>query len=1013
MADYADVNLITSRDGVWYSPTHYFNNDLSLTPVVGPTSNAYLYNPWSSSKARTRIVSAVITLQQVYRTGPGPYIFDICGAYEGDASLPANYQDAEGRPRTTSRIQWEMPNFAPGSTILSPDISSIIQEIICNRGYVDVDPTHLHGCPFLLFFENWSGDSNSAISYPHGNQTGNSGGQTSSLLYTYDVSSHYLLSNSTSISFAAVNHPASTSVQSHANVVARGGFSLKGAASPYAKSSISCTLRKLQLGSSSAKSSASVVANGIISSDNSSSDGALVGGSSSVTYSVVHCQGSGGVDVSGSSLLRLSIKSGTEGGGVTLGGDALVKTVYKFRSAGGVVLGSDPRSQSVSLVIVKSYEFIWRTNQAATATYDFAWSTGQQRSYFYRVVSKAKDDVCNPLLADGCCKKFVVNIQARNIDDVCRKLRDRIGVWPIEMIQRFSRPAERAAIAEDEATGIDHTCNKAEDVEFCKVPVCADFCVEYDLREAWGGYSILEYTGVSAMGVTMLSISRKHQHAASGGFTLGGAAKSRFTRELRFTPVLRAAKIGGAAVVRSTNYSHKAIGGLTVGGTAGRKAPRWKFQGGRWPAYAEVKPTIVSGWEQSPDGSFHCALGDGPGPMLMISGLEHEAPDERRLIGVIVEIDRYANGLVQDADVVMFRGSDQSRNLAKGYSWPLAAPVSTGYGNAMDDWGITGEGPATIGIRVRPTATRPNLMATIRSVKVKFAYDLGGKIDISGSAGVKVSDHHHEATGGVKIQGDAKVRLVEYTPPQPLLAEPVRAIAYVPPSPSKSFLIRALSVEPTTVTITPMPQDVVPVLEQLHSVVAKCNCFGMPLSIPFSHNLSGANKLGEFIQRNGLTLPKFTTLQYNKTNESWQANLRYSGLSAVAPSIEIWSIVFELQCTDFLGGTQIGQGVWRFGIRVNQRNQNTGQDFDSRVLMAFLPDPICSKGQEFRVKLTFDTLLGIAATNPQSTLYEVIIHDNIGLFKSSSWISSPRLLIDMSQAGLSQTPARLPYNLGV
>ena len=719
------------------------------------------------------------------------------------------------------------------------------------------------------------------------------------------------------------------------------------------------------------------------------SGGILAGGSAIVTNSAVNLSASGGVSIGGSSQFNFNVIVGTSGG-VSIGGSSSSHPTFRNVSQGGIVIGGNQASVG-NLSFTLGYEFSWRTNQSATASYEFAWSTGEQRSYFYRVVGKGKTDVCNPLQADECCKKFVINIQARSIEDVCAKLRARIGVWPIEKIQRFTRPAQTSAIAEDAANGITYECNEAVDVDYCKIPLCADFCVLYDLREDWGGYSVLEYTSVAAMGVQMLTISRKHEHTSTGSLKISGHAKTKNIREFSVVAKQSKKKIGGYAEVVSSNYTHISRGGLKIDGSAGRIASFWNYSGGKWPhRVGPIKPKYVSGWDAYSDGSYRCQLTSENNPAISLSGFEIPKKD---LMGVVAEVKRSANGLVQESEF-----SVNGKNVTQEYSWPIGIPTTVVHRcNEIN----------SIDIKVRPLALTPGLTATIHDIGIHLLYDRGGSLKIGGKAKIACSHRSFRAKGSLRLGGYA---LSAMSLPEPLPLKPVRATSYVPPSSSKGMIIRALSTT-TTTTITPMPQAIVPEAKRLANTLTKCNCFDMPLIIPFSHNLAGANKLSEFVKRNNQSIPKFINLQHNKTNDSWQCNMRYSGISALTNGMETWNLLFELQCSEFLGGTQIGQGVWKFGMKVNQRNLATGQDFDTRLLVAFLPDPICSKGKEFRAKLTFDTTLGVATTTPIATIYEVVVHDNIGLFKSDSWINNPKLIIDMSQSALPTDPQRLPYIL--
>ena len=83
-----------------------------------------------------------------------------------------------------------------------------------------------------------------------------------------------------------------------------------------------------------------------------------------------------------------------------------------------------------------------------------------------------------------------MNIHARTIAELCEKLSERKFIFPIESVQRFTRPASLGNIfsdfedqqelidAFDEANG---DCQALEEVNICDVPSCADFSIDFDL----------------------------------------------------------------------------------------------------------------------------------------------------------------------------------------------------------------------------------------------------------------------------------------------------------------------------------------------------------------------------------------------------------------------------------------------------------------------------------------------------------------------------------------------------
>jgi len=199
------------------------------------------------------------------------------------------------------------------------------------------------------------------------------------------------------------------------------------------------------------------------------------------------------------------------------------------------------------------------------------------------------------------------------------------------------------------------------------------------------------------------------------------------------------------------------------------------------------------------------------------------------------------------------------------------------------------------------------------------------------------------------------------------------------------------------VGVTPPPVD---------TVVTGCGsgCIDLPLTMDMNHNLNQDNKLSQFLFRNNLIMDSVISLNYNSINDCWQSNLHYRGVSSVGIP-ESWDIVFELQCTSFVSGVELGQPMLRFGVSIIQKNLATGEDYDTRVMSIFDPLFVCQAGVELIFRLAIDSKLKSTVVLPESTVQDTIFHDNIGLFKTGFWFENPNILFNISEVG-TELPAR-------
>lgn len=211
-------------------------------------------------------------------------------------------------------------------------------------------------------------------------------------------------------------------------------------------------------------------------------------------------------------------------------------------------------------------------------------------------------------------------------------------------------------------------------------------------------------------------------------------------------------------------------------------------------------------------------------------------------------------------------------------------------------------------------------------------------------------------------------------------------------------------------------------LEESTAVVREaCECELVPVVVEIKHNLDDTNKLSQFLTRNGFSLSSVLSLIYNSVNRSWQVNQHYRGVGEDGNSTEVWTILIEWACATDVGGvdvgevrrtgeTDLGAEVWKFGIYIKRKNIDTGEDFDTRVLMAFIPEEVCPPGLSlvFSFMLNTETKTIIETTSASNINGQLnVCFDNIGLFKSLEWVRDPYLEVEISQQGVSSDVPRL------
>lgn len=236
----------------------------------------------------------------------------------------------------------------------------------------------------------------------------------------------------------------------------------------------------------------------------------------------------------------------------------------------------------------------------------FTWNLSQGYLYHYRIQGTCINSSCKTTGLqpnDAKCggtdlQRFLWNISARDLTDLCTKMKDRFLTmpwsWPVLSIKKFSRPALTSDVAQDEANGIDHSCNELEEQEtFCEIPECLEFCLSsYQTTYLSGTASLLHISkGYTAQGGLTLFGSAWWHHA-KGNLKVFGSALTAAPEQ--YYTASGELKIFGTSNLE--HYSYTMSGGLKVFGAAGINNPDYYLLARSYLVSSIIYKTIESNY---------------------------------------------------------------------------------------------------------------------------------------------------------------------------------------------------------------------------------------------------------------------------------------------------------------------------------------------------------------------------------------------------------------------------------
>lgn len=153
----------------------------------------------------------------------------------------------------------------------------------------------------------------------------------------------------------------------------------------------------------------------------------------------------------------------------------ITPNLYHNASGAVEILSSSAES---SKAVFFSFETSWNVRGELNIDLTTSWNVGEGGYYWYRVESECGEVTCDDFGVERreCNKMTIVTtVSARSVVELCDTLANPRTNAPlvakILSIRRYGRPMFRDQIQPGQ-------CNTLEEVEFCHVPECLDYCID-------------------------------------------------------------------------------------------------------------------------------------------------------------------------------------------------------------------------------------------------------------------------------------------------------------------------------------------------------------------------------------------------------------------------------------------------------------------------------------------------------------------------------------------------------
>lgn len=602
----------------------------------------------------------------------------------------------------------------------------------------------------------------------------------------------------------------------------------------------------------------------------------------------------------------------------------------------------------------------WSVNAIISASIDITWDVGELPDYWFRVLGDCQPNVCPTApvnFPQKCDSYYMTMVLANSPKQVCEKLARSNFVWRIAEMGRFSTPANNAIAEQQNLDGlIDITCNKLEPVPFCQYGQCLPFCLDGNV--------------ISPMGAEMYVYDSFFTYRGTGGISVSGAAGV----PVKPNDIVGSGgiTISGSAGVTSSQFSFVGSGGINVSGEGNSTSTQWYAQGSGGITISGSVNNVSSQFTVAGTGGM--SMAGSAVAVLRLSfispGFSNIGPSFAgiQISGVAGELSEYYF-VTEGSGGINMGGSGYTSSSNYTASGSGGMSMSGSAVSASPSYFVEGSGGVIIGgaggvsIVTYVVGEGGILMDGSGVPVMRLVYRGQGGINISGSAGL----NRFAGSGGISIGGSADVN-----------------------SSWKGLYVDDWGFDAVSENLEPVfgVQDA-PVFTPAVNTILTCNAT-LPMTLQVSHNLNDSAKLGSFLKRNGYVMPDIYDLTYRRLSETWRGNYHYRG-RADETTNERWDIFVDWGCvSDAFGLSNVP--VWKVSFYILRQNDQTGQDFDTRIVVYLDPEPLASRftndGIDLDIQInTMNKAVTVVSQN--ATVQSSVFFDNAGVFSNTVWKKQP------------------------
>lgn len=187
--------------------------------------------------------------------------------------------------------------------------------------------------------------------------------------------------------------------------------------------------------------------------------------------------------------------------------------------------------------------------------------------------------------------------------------------------------------------------------------------------------------------------------------------------------------------------------------------------------------------------------------------------------------------------------------------------------------------------------------------------------------------------------------------------------------------------------------------------INQCNCINLSRRLSLLTNLSTDSDFTSFLNRNGYTFDPDLVCYYNDFSASYGYSSHFKGVGSNSSGIstglaqpETWTLSFDINCSNDLDNFDDDK-IWVLNFYVQRKTLYAGTTYKTLDcnLQIWMPSALfcpVNKNRQITFSLQINTQTKTCLVNGQTLLQNVFLNDQIGLFSSVGWLSSPVLTID-------------------